>query len=112
MMARAKKATQIRTTATESLLGMLSLGPMSGYDLRQMIERSTANFWNESFGQIYPALKKLMESGLVTMEEQRPEGQRLRKVYRLTAEGKKKLNAESQRWARLSAAVAFVMQAS
>jgi PadR family transcriptional regulator PadR len=34
------------------------------------------------------------------------------KFYELTSEGKKRLNAESQRWARLSAAVAFVMQAS
>jgi DNA-binding PadR family transcriptional regulator len=34
------------------------------------------------------------------------------KFYRLTAEGKRRLNTESQRWTRLSAAVAFVMQAS
>jgi DNA-binding PadR family transcriptional regulator len=34
------------------------------------------------------------------------------KFYELTADGRKRLNAESQRWARLSAAVAFVMQAS
>ncbi len=81
----------VRTTTAECLLGLLSLGPMSGYDLRQMIERSTANFWSESFGQIYPSLKKLMESGLVSMDEQRPEGQRLRKVYRLTPDGRARL---------------------
>jgi DNA-binding PadR family transcriptional regulator len=65
---------------------------MSGYDLRQMIERSTANFWSESFGQIYPSLKKLTDAGLVSMEEQQPEGQRLRKVYRLTPKGRTRLN--------------------
>jgi PadR family transcriptional regulator, regulatory protein PadR len=40
------------------------------------------------------------------------ENNRRAKFYRLTAEGKKRLNSESQRWSRLSAAVAFVMQAS
>jgi len=40
------------------------------------------------------------------------ENNRRAKFYQLTAEGKKRLIAESQRWARLSAAVAFVMQAS
>ncbi|SEG06474.1 transcriptional regulator, PadR family [Bryocella elongata] len=81
----------IRTTATESLLGWLSLGPMSGYDIRQKIESSTANFWSESFGQIYPALKKLSNEGLVTMRELQPEGQRLRKEYRITPAGKVRL---------------------
>jgi DNA-binding PadR family transcriptional regulator len=40
------------------------------------------------------------------------ENNRRAKFYRLTAEGKKKLSTETQRWSRLSAAVAFVMQAS
>jgi DNA-binding PadR family transcriptional regulator len=34
------------------------------------------------------------------------------KFYELTAEGQKRLHVESQRWARLSSAVAYVMQAS
>lgn len=87
----AAKTDVVRSTTTECLLGLLSLGPMSGYDLRQMIERSTANFWSESFGQIYPSLKKLTDAGLVSMEEEQPEGQRLRKVYRLTAQGRARL---------------------
>ncbi len=81
----------MRTTTAESLLGLLSFGPKSGYDLKHLIETSTSNFWSESFGQIYPALKKMTEDGLVTMEEQQPEGARLRKEYKLTAAGKGKL---------------------
>lgn len=91
----AKRATeehpQARTTTAESLLGWLSRGPMSGYDIRHAIEGSTANFWSESFGQIYPALKKLTDEGLATVREEQPEGQRLRKEYRLTAAGKTRL---------------------
>jgi hypothetical protein len=42
------------TTSRYALLGMLSLGPGSGYDLKKRIEGSLAHFWSESYGQIYP----------------------------------------------------------
>jgi len=79
-----------KTTTVESLLGLLSLGPKSGYEMRQMMERSTANFWSESFGQIYPALKSMVKDGLVTVEDQGVEA-RAKKVYRLTALGERRL---------------------
>jgi PadR family transcriptional regulator AphA len=90
-----------RTTTAEALLGMLALRPMSGYDLRAMMARSTANFWQESFGQIYPALKKLVAEGLAEVQEEGGDGKRLRKVYRLTDAGHARLGewfgAASQR---------------
>ncbi len=77
-----------RTTTTEALLGMLTLGPMSGYEIRQRIELSIGNFWSESFGQIYPALAKLRKQGLVEVEET---GRTGRKVYSLTTAGRERL---------------------
>ena len=59
----------VKTTSAEALLGLLSLGPMSGYELRQVIGDSIGNFWSESFGQIYPTLKRLEAEGLVTGKE-------------------------------------------
>jgi DNA-binding PadR family transcriptional regulator len=79
-----------KTSTVESLLGLLSLGPMSGYEMRQRMERSTANFWTESYGQIYPALKKMVKDGLATVEEQSKDG-RAKKVYRLTDAGERRL---------------------
>ena len=81
-----------KTSTVESLLGLLSLGPMSGYEMRQMMERSTANFWTESYGQIYPALKRMVKDGLATVEEQSKDG-RAKKVYKLTGEGERRLRA-------------------
>ena len=69
------------------------MGPMTGYEMRQMMERSTANFWTESFGQIYPALKRMVKDGLATVEEQSKDG-RAKKVYRITGEGERRL----RRW--------------
>ena len=72
------------TTTAEALLGMLSLGPRSGYELRKLIGESIGNFWAESYGQIYPTLKRLEQEELVRSAE----GERMgSKVYSLTDAG-------------------------
>lgn len=73
-----------QTTTTEALLGMLSLGAMSGYELRKLIDGSIGNFWRESYGQIYPTLKRLQQEGLVSATEGDRAGS---KVYSLTDAG-------------------------
>ena len=82
--------TQPNRTKT-ALLGFLSWGPLSGYDLRQLIEGSIANFWSEGFGRIYPMLGQLAEDGLATRTETRSEGGRPRNVYRITDRGREVL---------------------
>lgn len=79
-----------KTSTVESLLGLLSQRPMSGYEMRQVMERSTSNFWTESYGQIYPALRRLVKDGLATVEEQSKDG-RAKKVYKLTDAGERRL---------------------
>ena len=55
-----------RTSAAKyAILGWLSIEPMSGYDLRRRIQGSVGMFWNESFGSIYPTLRKLEDEGLI-----------------------------------------------
>ncbi|UCB53625.1 MAG: PadR family transcriptional regulator, partial [Candidatus Zixiibacteriota bacterium] len=46
-----------RANKTEfAVLGLLSLSPMSGYDMKAFISQSIGYFWQESYGQLYPAL--------------------------------------------------------
>ena len=54
----------------EVLLGLLTIEPMSGYDPGLTIRGSVGHFWNESFGQIYPSLKKLANDRFVTCRTQ------------------------------------------
>ena len=55
-----------RRSQTElAVLGALSAGPMSGYELRRAITEVLGHFWHESYGQIYPCLAALEASGLV-----------------------------------------------
>lgn len=80
---------------TFAVLGYLACwGPMSGYDIKKALEGSASNFWAESYGQLYPILKRLAEEGLV-----RPQGRengssaRGKKVFEITAAGTKALDA-------------------
>ena len=69
-----------------AILGMLSIAPMSGYEIRQTMQQSTVNFWSESDGQLYPALAKLTMQGLVLYKTDRTSG-REKKIYHITAKG-------------------------
>ena len=79
-----------------AILGMLSIEPMSGYDIKKEVERSISNFWTESYGQIYPVLKKLIAEKSVTRTVEREAGKPDRHVYSLTAKGRQEL----RRWLR------------
>jgi DNA-binding PadR family transcriptional regulator len=73
------------------LLGMLRLGKRTGYEIKQLVDRSTRFFWAASYGQIYPELKRLEEAGLVRGEAD-PQGGRQRRAYALTPEGERALD--------------------
>lgn len=72
------------------ILGMLSWRPMSGYDIKAVVDRSTRFFWAASYGQIYPELRRLSDAGLIEGEAS-PQGGRRRTVYTLTASGRRLL---------------------
>jgi DNA-binding PadR family transcriptional regulator len=77
----------------EVLLGLLSIAPMSGYDLGQAIRGSVGFFWNESYGQIYPNLKKLAMDGFAISKTERQKGKPERHVYSITKMGRERLAA-------------------
>ncbi len=47
------------------ILGLLNEEPLSGYDMKKIIDIRMSFFWQESYGQIYPELAKLREEGLI-----------------------------------------------
>jgi PadR family transcriptional regulator, regulatory protein AphA len=75
-----------------AVLGMLSLGRKSGYDIKKAIANSTSNFWSESYGNIYPVLKKLLAEGAIrAMKDGTPANGRQKQLYSITADGKRML---------------------
>lgn len=75
------------------ILGMLSIHPMSVYELKKNMEKSTAMFYNTSIGSIHPACQKLLKLDLVTCQE-KSEGKRLKKIFSITQQGR----AHYQSW--------------
>jgi len=69
------------------ILGMLGFWPMSGYEIKSLVDNSTRFFWAASYGQIYPELRRLAEAGLIEGEAQ-AQGSRKRTVYSLTEAGR------------------------
>ncbi len=72
------------------ILGMLGWRPMSGYEIKSIVDKSTRFFWAASYGQIYPELRRLAEGGLIEGEAD-PRGARKRNVYSLTPAGREEL---------------------
>jgi DNA-binding PadR family transcriptional regulator len=71
-----------------SVLGFLSIGPLTGWDLNALAEVSVGHFWNMTRSQIYRELQSLQEVGLV---EVGATGSRNARRFHLTAHGRKRL---------------------
>ena len=74
-----------------ALLGLLTIAPMSGYDLAQLVRASIGHMWRESYGQIYPNLKRLAAEGLVSRKTERSRGKPDRHIYSITSKGRERL---------------------
>lgn len=81
-----------------AILGLLSETPMHGYELRKRLNGVMGSFRAISYGSLYPALKDLLDRGLIveagTADASAPalSGRRAKIVYELTAEGKDRFN--------------------
>ena len=70
------------------LLGALAVGgSMTGYELRQWISARLGSFWSESFGQIYPELRGLLETAAIVEAQAEGDG----RPYRITSVGRQML---------------------
>lgn len=85
MATSARQLTALTPTG-RVILGMIASGRQTGYDIKQLVDRSTRHFWAASYGQIYPELRRLEQQKLIRGRPE-PAGGRARTVYVLTEEG-------------------------
>lgn len=72
------------------ILGLLSLKPMTGYDLKTFFSKSINFFWSAELSQIYRELSNLERKGFVRYELIPQEGRPDKKIYSITDAGEKK----------------------
>jgi DNA-binding PadR family transcriptional regulator len=77
------------------VLGILAIHPhQSGYEIRKTIQQSVGFFWGESFGQIYPTLKRLLAEKLIVPSSSGAKARASRQEYSITPAGRELL----QQW--------------
>ena len=80
-----------RSRTPYTILGCLTVEPMSGYGIKQFLEQTVVHFWSESYGQLYPTLHRLEEDGLVEGREEPGRRGGTKRVYRITEAGRREL---------------------
>ena len=100
----------VQGTLDMLVLKTLSRGPMHGYGIAQSIQQVSADVLRVEEGSLYPALHRLELDGMVESEWGQSANNRRAKYYRLTALGRKQMQAQAGNWKRLAEAIARVME--
>lgn len=74
-----------------AILGILGFGSMSGYGIKTWVDEGIGYFWEIDYKQIYPTLKKLVDSNLVVYKTEKNGNRPESKVYTITEEGLEEL---------------------
>jgi len=92
------------------VLRTLLLGPAHGHAIAKAIEFKSDEVLQVEQGSLYPALHRLIKRRWISAEEGTSENNRRAKFYRLTPKGRKQLSLETNKWDRLTVAIARILR--
>jgi len=104
--------TLLQGTLDLLILKSLVAGEKHGLGISRRIEQITGGTFQVKPGSLFPALHRMEEEGWISAFWGDSENNRRAKYYRLTKAGQKQLEAETQRWTRISWAIARALEAS
>jgi PadR family transcriptional regulator PadR len=85
-------------------------GELHGYEIANSIQQTSDEILQVEEGSLYPALQRMLLKGWVTAEWGVTAGNRRARYYRLTAMGRKQLQAELAQFQRVNGAIQRVLQ--
>jgi PadR family transcriptional regulator, regulatory protein PadR len=91
------------------ILKAVSLGPLHGYGILLRIGQVSKERLEIQQGSLYPALYRLEHQGWIASEWGASDNNRKAKYYRLTAAGKRRLQAETDKWNRMANVIAGIL---
>jgi PadR family transcriptional regulator, regulatory protein PadR len=94
------------------ILKSLTLGELHGMGISRRIAQTTNGTFEVKAGSLFPALHRMEEAGWLTSSWGESETNRRAKFYWLTKTGRQQLHAESERWERISVAMASALRAT
>jgi PadR family transcriptional regulator PadR len=107
-----QKTDLLQGTLDLLVLKTIQSGPTHGWDISQRIQLLSEDVLQVNQGSLYPALHRLEDKGLIASEWGASENNRRAKYYKLTAAGRRQLQAETETWQRFSLAITRVLQSS
>lgn len=102
----------VRGTLDLLVLKTLTLEPMHGWGISQRIQQVSRGVLDVNQGSLYPALQRLEHKGWIDSDWRTTENNRRGKYYRLTAQGRRALGAETEQWRRYVSVVDFILRAT
>ena len=102
----------LRGTLDMLILKALALGALHGLGVSRRIEQMTQGTFQVKPGSLFPALHRMEEEGWLTAAWGESENKRRARYYRLTRSGRKQLETETERWSRVSLAIARALATS
>lgn len=105
-----EKTDLLQGTLDLLVLKALQLEPMHGFGISVRIRQMSDEVLQVEQGSLYPALYRLEEQGWIKAEWGISDNNRKARFYQLTAAGRRQLNAETENWQRLSAAIDLVLK--
>ena len=88
----------------------LALEPQHGWAISERVQQVSSDVLRIQQGSLYPALHRLERRGWIKAKWGTSENNRRAKYYELTRAGRKQLEAETDSWRKLTAAVAQVLE--
>jgi PadR family transcriptional regulator, regulatory protein PadR len=107
-----KQTNLLQGTLEMMILKALALEELHGLGISSRIEQITRGTFQVKAGSLFPALHKMEEAGWLTSSWGESENNRKAKYYRLTKAGRRQLETETERWGRISLAIARALEAS
>jgi PadR family transcriptional regulator, regulatory protein PadR len=104
------KTDVLQGTLALLVLKTLVRGPMHGYGITLHIQMLSKEVLRVEEGSLYPALHRMAQDGWIKAQWRASENNRRARFYSLTPLGRKQLAEEEKSWARLTQAVANVLQ--
>lgn len=104
-----KQLDLLQGTLDMLILKAVSLGPLHGYGILLRIQQVSKERLEIQQGSLYPALYRLEHQGWIASEWGASENNRKAKYYRLTAAGKRRLQAETENWNRMAEVIAGIL---
>jgi PadR family transcriptional regulator, regulatory protein PadR len=108
----AKQIDLLQGTLEMLILKAVGLGPLHGYGVLLRIQQISRDRLHIQQGSLYPALYRLEHRGWITSEWGESENNRRAKYYRLTAAGRRQLQAQTKNWNRMAEMIAGILGTS